>query len=113
VLFTPTAAVALPFEQHAERSYAKVIHTRGWADAFGPVSEWHRIHQCREHGVFSCDQVRFTTGVILPATDLVWVGETGNLLHLPHIHQRFINAMNRPFDPENPPRQWLLAEGAV
>lgn len=32
VLFTPTAAIGLRFEQQAERNHAQVIHTRGWAD---------------------------------------------------------------------------------
>ena len=113
VLFTPTAAIGLRFEQQAERDHAQVIHTRGWADPIGPLHAWSRICACRDYGVLSCDQQRYITGFKLECTDLVWVGETGDPVNQAWLWARFSQAMNRGMDRENPPRLWMMAEGAV
>lgn len=113
VLFTATAPVGLIFEQVAERDHAKVIHSRGWADSYGPVGEWHKLHHSREYGVFSADQQRYVGDIPLPATDLVWVGETGNPHTEPHLWQRFSQAMSKDISALEPPRLWLISEDAL
>ncbi len=113
VLFTPTAAIGLRLEQLAERHHAQVVTTRGWADAIGPLHTWSRIHTCREYGVLSCDQVRYIHGFKLEATDLVWVGETGDPVHQAWLWARFSQAMSRGIEREDPPRLWVLAEGSL
>jgi hypothetical protein len=86
-----------------------VVCTRGWADPYGPLALWHRIHAARDYGVFSCDQHRYVQGVRLPATDLVWVGPTGDVLHVSHIWRRYQQAMNRCGD-DPLVRKWTLRE---
>ena len=112
VLFTPSAALGLKFEQQAERAYATVVTTRGWADRYGPISAWNRLHQAREFGMLSCDQKTYTNGVTLHGTDFVWVGDAGHPRHTPHIWLAFSHCMGRA-DPVDPPTLWLLAEDAV
>lgn len=114
VLFTASAAVALPLEQVAERQYFQIVTVRGWADIYGPISQWRRLHDSREHGLISCDIRSFGPGVRLPATDVVWVGETGDVLHVPHLWQLFTQAMARSdtIDETIAVRKWLLSEGA-
>ena len=112
VIFTPSAIVGLRFEQHAERNNAQVVCTRGWADKFGPISAWNRIHASREFGVLSCDQQRYMNATTLYGTDFVWVGETGHPRNLPHLWSAFSNSMSRG-DPLNPPNLWLLSENAL
>jgi hypothetical protein len=112
VIFTPSATVGLRFEQHAERHHAQVVTTRGWADRFGPISTWNRIHDSGEFGVLSCDQQRYMNATTLKGTDFVWVGETGHPLNLPYLWAAFSNSMSRG-DPLNPPNLWLLAEDAL
>jgi hypothetical protein len=111
LLFTSRADIGLRFEQLAERQHARVIHTRGWADTFAPVSIWRHIHDTRDYGVFSCDQQRYVLESFdLPATDLVWVGCTGDPVKEPQLWLRFSNAMSRGINSDNPPRLWLLPE---
>lgn len=95
VVFTPSATLGLKVEQVAERNHAIVICARGQADPYIPVSAWHRVCNARDYGVFSCDQVAWVTGVRLPATDLVWVGETGLERGPDHLAVRYRQAMNR------------------
>lgn len=113
VIFTPSASVGLRFEQHAERHHAKVVTTRGWADASGPLHTWGRIHASREYGVLSCDQQRYVKGFRIPCTDLVWVGDFGDPLHVPHLWLAFQKAMARSDDQLEPARQWTLSESAL
>lgn len=114
LLFTSTAATGLRFEQFAERHHARVIHTRAWADPFGPVCAWRQIHDTRDCGVFSCDQERYVmTTFNLPCTDLAWVGCTGDPVKAPALWQRFSQAMSRGIDSNNPPRLWILPEDGV
>ena len=111
LLFTSRADIGLRFEQLAERQHARVIHTRGWADIFAPVTIWRHIHDTRDYGVFSCDQQRYVLESFdLPATDLVWVGGTGDPVKEPQLWLRFSNAMSRGINSDNPPRLWLLPE---
>jgi hypothetical protein len=112
-LFTPTASIGLRFEQLAERQHAQVIHTRGWADSFGPISLWQRIHDTREYGVLSCDQQRYVLGMKIMCTDIAWVGSTGDPVKEPHLWTRFSQAMSRGIDSEDPPRLWMLPEDAA
>lgn len=111
-LFTPSAAVALPFEQAAARVFAQIVSTRGVPDKYGPLSAWTRLHASREFALFSLDQSTWVHGVRFPATDLVWVGEMGHPKNAPHIWIRFSNAMHR-VPPELEPRQWAIAENAA
>ena len=113
VIFTPSAVVGVRYERHAERHHAQVVTTRGWADASGPLHAWGRIHAAREYGVLSCDQRRYVTGFRLPCTDLVWVGEMGDPLHVPHLWAAFQQAMARSDNQLEPARQWTLAEDAL
>lgn len=79
VIFTPNAVVGLRFEQAAERAHAQVVCTRGWADPYGPLGLWNRIHNSRDYAVLSCDQKRYVEGLTrMPGTDFVWVGPTGD-----------------------------------
>lgn len=78
VLFTANPLVGLRHERVAERLGFQVIHTRGWADPYGPLGTWKRLHDAREYGLLSCDQMRYTRGYVIPATDLVWVGAAGD-----------------------------------
>ena len=88
-LFTPFADLGLRYEQMAARHHAQVIHTRGWADPYGPLLAWNRIHSAREYGLLSCDQVRYTTKPYnIPCTDVVWVGPRGDALVEVSLHQR-------------------------
>lgn len=112
VIFTPSASVGLRFERMAERYGAQVVTTRGWADRYGPISTWNRIHQSREFGVLSCCQTRYTQSVMLHGTDFVWVGETGHPERMPHLWLAFSQSMSRG-DTDNPPHLWLLHEDAT
>ncbi len=114
LLFTPNAIVGLRFEQAAERASTPVIHTRGWADVYGPLALWHRIHASREVGLLSCDQHRYVMEVKreIPATDVVWVGAMGHPLNEPMLWLRFSTAMGKAgHSPEV--RLWTCAEGAA
>lgn len=117
LLFSPNAAVALVFEQHAERLHAQVVCTRGVEDASIPLSRWHRIHASREFGLLSCDQARYTHGVPIPATDIVWIGETGHPDHWPGTWIKFCQAMSRANQYEHQEgilvRRWTLHEEAL
>lgn len=116
LLFTPNAAIGLRLEKQAEYHHAQVICTRGWADASAPLHAWSRIAAAREYGVLSCDQHRYVQGVRIACTDIVWVGDTGDVLHTGHIFARFTQAMHRgPMETEEgiPVRKWLLAEDAA
>ncbi len=111
VIFTNSAPVGLRFEQHAERHHATVITTRGWADAYGPLGAWQRIHTQRDYGVLSCDQQRYVKPEFyLPATDIVWVGDIGDPLHVAHKWAAFQQAMDRG---GSDTRHWLCAEDAL
>jgi hypothetical protein len=112
IIFTPSAPIGLRFEQMAEREHAQVVCTRGWADAMAPLSMWQRIHESREFGLLSCDQRRYVTGVRMHATDLVWVGETGDPLNVPHLWGAFSQAMGRAHI-EDGARMWLVSEDAA
>lgn len=112
VLFTPSASLGLRFEQEAERAYAVVVSTRGWADRYAPLSAWNRLHQCREFGLLSCDQKTYANGTTLHGTDFVWVGDAGHPLQRPHIWLAFSHCMNRG-DQLEPPTLWLLPEDAA
>lgn len=105
VLFTQSASVGLRFEQYAERHHARVVCTRGWADIYGPLLEWTRIHHAREHGVLSCDQVRYLNGVQVQGTDYVWVGAC---FDHPLQLQRYNRAAQMAFDYSA--RIWTLGE---
>jgi len=109
VVFTPNSVVGLAFEQMAERHHAQVVCTRGWADSYGPLLAWNRIYAAREYGVLSCDQHRYVHGFHLHATDLVWVGPTGDILHVSHIWRRYQHAMLRAGD-DPMIRKWALGE---
>lgn len=113
VIFTPSASVGLRFEQHAERHHAQVVTTRGWADHSGPLHAWGRIHASREYGVLSCDQQRYITGMRIPCTDLVWVGDFGDPVNVPHLWAAFQQGMGRGGQQLEPARQWTLAEDAL
>jgi hypothetical protein len=108
VLFTANAAVGLRFERQAEWNHAQVVTTRSWADAYGPLGMWQRIHAARDYGVLSCDQVRYVKGFALPCTDLVWVGPT----EPDHVKVRFEQAMSRAEDNPNI-RCWVIQEDAL
>lgn len=107
VLFTQSAQVGLRFEQAAERDGVPVIHTRGWADRYGPLGQWKRIHDAREYGVLSCD-CRYAVKTLIPGTDFVWVGTTGNPLTEPTLWHLWQRAMEMPANPEV--RRWRLDE---
>lgn len=109
VLFTPNAIVGLRFEQMAERNHATVIHTRGWADKYAPLQQWHRIHATRDYAVFSCDQHTYITGVRIPATDIVWVGHYGDPRRDSYTWIRFSQAMGRAGDDPDV-RLWTIGE---
>lgn len=111
LLFTPNAQCALPIEQAAERFGATVVHTRGWADPYGPVSTWVRIAENAEFGLFSATAQRYAEGYKIPCTDIVWVGHTGNPVHEAHAWRVFSLAMSRGIDNATPPRLWLMSEG--
>ena len=113
VLFTAAETTASRFEQLAERHHARVIHTRSWADPFGPLASWRQIHEARDYGVLSCDQYSYVNGYELPCTDLVWVGYTGDPVKAPDLWHRFSHAMSRGIDSDTPPRLWLLPEDGV
>ncbi len=114
VLFTPNATVGLRFEQVALRNSMPVIHTRGWADPYGPLGEWARVHTARDRGVLSCDQHRYVTGMKIPATDLVWVGPIGTPNGPEsHLFHRYLQAMARAEHLEfmgTTINKWLLTE---
>lgn len=110
ILFTSSSATSLRFELLAERHHARVVHSRAWADAYGPVSIWRHMHDTREYGVLSCDQHRYVDGFVLPCTDIAWVGITGDPVKEPGLWERFSRAMSRGIDSDNPPRLWLLPE---
>lgn len=107
VIFTPNTVVGLKFEQAAERAHAQVIHTRGWADAYGPLGMWHRIHAARDYAVLSCDQHRYVTGFRIPCTDLVWVGPGGDEHVELWLYTRRMQALHRG---DEFTRQWMLGE---
>jgi hypothetical protein len=115
VIFTPNAEIGLRFERHAERTTsATVICTRGWEDKVAPLAPWVRLHQVREHGVLSCDQRNYITGMHLPATDLVWVGNMGN--EGDHIWTAMMQAFARAAHLEQSGeivRKWLCAPSAL
>lgn len=111
VLFTASAGVALRFEQHCDRHHVRVICTRGLADHYVAMSEWHRIHATREHALLSCDQRHYPRAA-MPATDLIWIGETGDLQHVPHVWRSFLLAMSCSISYE-PVRKWLLDEDSL
>ncbi len=108
IVFTPSAPVGLRFEQFAERHHATVVCTRGWADIYGPLLQWTRIHHAREYGVLSCDQTTYFNGVQLPATDYVWVG---NCFDTPTQVMRHQKAAQMALDHEA--RLWTIAETAL
>lgn len=108
VLFTANPVVGLRHERVAERAGIPVIHTRGWADPYGPLGTWKRLHDCREPGLLSCDQVRYTRGYVIPATDLVWVGKTGDSQIERALMMRYDAAM-RVCQFEDV-RKWVIAE---
>lgn len=113
VIFTANAQVGLRFEQVAERNHARVIHTRGWADPYGPLGEWGRIHNSRDYGVLSCNQTTYAGGFKIPATDLVWVGETGNPSSNASLWARCCDAMDSAQHLEqigSRVNKWLLGE---
>lgn len=112
VLFTPSAIIGLRLEQMAERAHAQVVHTRGWADRFGPLGVWNRIHQSREFGLLSCNQATYVNATVLRGTDFVWVGETGDPMRAPYTWGCFSQCMSRG-DPTDPPMLWLLPEDAT
>ncbi len=105
VLFTPNAAVGLRYEQCAERTGALVVHTRGWADMYGPMHTWWRAHHARDFAVLSCDQVRYFNGIQIAGTDFVWVG---NCFDHPLQLQRHHKAAQMAFD--HNARLWTLGE---
>lgn len=112
VIFTPSASVGLKFEQLAERQHATVITTRGWADRFGPLSTWQRLHDARDFGVLSLCQTRYVTGVKVHCTDLVWVGDMGHPRDMPHLWITFSQCMSRAHETDEA-RLWTLAEDAL
>lgn len=74
IVFTASAPIGLRVEQVAERNHAQVVCTRGWADIYGPLHQWNRIHVAREYGLLSCDQHTYFGGIKIPGTDYVWIG---------------------------------------
>jgi hypothetical protein len=108
VLFTANAAIGLRHERVAERHSVPVIHTRGWADPYGPLGTWSRLHASREPGMLSCDQMRYTRGYVIQATDLVWVGSTGDEQIERGLRLRYEAAM-RVCQTEDV-RRWVLKE---
>lgn len=108
VVFTATHPVGLRVEQMAERNYAHVVCTRGWADIYGPLHSWNRISQSREYGVLSCDQRTYLNGIQLPGTDYVWVG---NCFDTPEILSRYRRAADMAMDYQA--RLWTIAESDV
>ena len=116
ILVAPSAAVAIRFESVAAWNHAKIVQTRGIEDSFTPLSEWRRIWNIGEYAVLSCDQYRYVDGPQIPATDIVWIGETGHPYNTPHIWLRFCQAMSRADRIEEgarPVRPWLIDEGAL
>lgn len=105
VIFTASATIAQPFEQHAERNNARVIYLRGHADWHGPLKAWHDVHNNGLHGVLSLSQIGHVTGFKIPATDLVWIGD------LVGQQASFDQAMQRARGDFI--RRWLLADDAV
>lgn len=93
VLFTAHHQIGLRHELVAERAMLQVVHTRGWADPYGPLGIWLRLHASREPGLLSCDQMRYTRGFTIPATDLVWVGSPGDKQIHVGLHMRYEAAM--------------------
>ena len=113
-LFTPSATIALPFEQAVERHFGQVVISRGSPDKYGPLSAWARVHASREFGLFSLDQAMWASGVRFPATDLVWVGEMGHPKDSPHLWIRFSHAMHRvSLELESGVRRWTISEKAA
>lgn len=112
VLFSPSALLSVQFEQFAERNHAQVICTRGFADPHVPLGAWHRLHASREYGLLSCDQ-RVYPGKAIPATDVAWIGDTGDAMHTPHLWRMFDAAMSCATAGDangNAVRKWLLGE---
>lgn len=107
VIFTPNALVGLKFEQAAERAHAQVVHTRGWADAYGPLGLWNRIHNSRDYAVLSCDQQRYVEGYKVHGTDYVWVGPTGDPDVEVFLHTRCQKALHLG---DEFARAWVLGE---
>lgn len=93
VIFTPSAAVGVKFEQCAERNHAQVVVTRGYPDSYMPLANWQRMHATRTYAVLSCDKMRYVKRD-LPATDLVWVGDNGHPEHSPVLRRAFDAAMH-------------------
>lgn len=117
LLFTPTASIALPFEQAAIRRSAELVCTRGVVDATVPLSAWTRLQREQAFSVLSCDQVRYIHSVHIPATDIVWVGETGHPNHWPELWTRFCQAMSRAnafeLAESQLVRQWICHQDAI
>lgn len=110
VIFTPNALVGLKFEQAAERAHAQVVCTRGWADPYGPLLAWNRIHASREYGVLSCDQKRYIEGFKIHGTDFVWVGDGGDYEVHAWLFWRRMKALSLAGDLG---WRWMVAEDAV
>lgn len=109
VLYTANHIVGLRHEKVAERYGFPVIHTRGWADIYGPIGTWQRMHLAREYGLLSCDQLRYTRpGLRLPATDLVWVGEVRDDPTHVLLRMRYDTAMAAWDAPDV--RRWTIPE---
>lgn len=114
LLFTANAIVGLRFEQMAERHGIPVIHTRGWADPYGPIALWTRINASRDQGMLSCDQHRYIVDVKreIPATDIVWVGDLGHPIHDAMRWLRFSAAMGKAGKSPDV-RLWTCGEDAA
>lgn len=115
LLFTPNASIALPMEQYAEAHHVQVISSRGWADSYGPIGIWRRVHAAREAGVFSADQVRYAgTTLPLPCTDIVWIGPRGHPVHEPLLHLRWRMTMREEDQTLDAlVRRWTLDESGL
>lgn len=107
VLFTPSASVALPFELAAERIFATVICMRGQADPYIPISAWNRVHATRQHGLLSLSQMVHSRGILVPATDIVWVGPKDH-----HLEELYHRAMQRAGDDPDL-RRWHIGRDDV
>jgi len=108
VVFTSSASLGLKIEQLAERHHAQVVCTRGWADIYGPLLQWNRIHLAREYGLLSCDQRTYLNGIQLPGTDYVWIG---NCFDHPEQLLRYNKAGQMSMDHEA--RFWTIGEDAL
>ena len=107
VIFTPNSVVGLKFEQAAERAHAQIIHTRGWADAYGPLGLWNRIHAARDYALLSCDQHRYVEGYKVHGTDYVWIGPAGDPNVEVFLYARCQKAMHLG---DEFARHWLIGE---